>query len=79
MSQDEIDVMFESCMIDTCSANQDYELGICANAEAIAARCKEDFKVELENWRVDFCGKHSADWCFELKASNRHEFLTIVK
>ncbi|KAK2145707.1 hypothetical protein LSH36_662g04002 [Paralvinella palmiformis] len=56
MDESELIMWHESCIIDVCSSEDDITLGICANAEALAARCTEDLKVELGNWRgPDFC------------------------
>ena len=60
MDESELIMWHESCIIDVCSSEDDITLGICANAEALAARCTEDLKVELGNWRgPDFCCKFS--------------------
>ena len=58
MDESELSLWLESCIIDVCSSEDDTSLGICANAEALAARCVEDIKVDIGNWRgPDFCRK----------------------
>ena len=58
--KDKLDSIVDDCVFDSCLVGDIDGEAVCAQAESLVRTCKEDYKIEIEQWRdTKFCRKQN--------------------